>query len=81
MTSLSGFDEEWRVVHTLVVIFAPAVPSWGYLDPQILFSNSHVPPQMVVLGHFPCNCRPCLPQMLDLALKEENESAKTSPSE
>lgn len=61
--------------------FAPAVPSWGYLDPQILFSNSHVPPQMVVLGHFPCNCHPCLPQMLDLALKEGNESAKTSPSE
>lgn len=54
--------------------FAPAVPSWGYLDPQILFSKSHWPPQVVVLGHFPFSRPPCFPQMLNLALKEGNES-------
>lgn len=62
MASLSGFDEGMEGRPHIGNDFAPAVPSQGYLDPQILFSNSHFPPQMVVLGHLPFNHPPHLPQ-------------------
>lgn len=60
--SLSGFDEGVEGRPHIGNDFAPAVPSQGYLDPQILFSNSHFPPQIVVLGHLPFNRPPHLPQ-------------------